>query len=114
MKLKIFKMLIIIVLVSASLFLYPIAMLKLTDAEVTKSLLFNQYYVKVPSGKHEYEVFTDYMKSKGWTENKEKQMGGMHIFEKGNEGMSVSNMEIKTIIIDGKFNIEYFKGRIMN
>ncbi len=89
---------------------YPIMRLALTDCKVSKSLLTDTYYVKIKSDEGEYAVFTEYMEGMGWVENLGKQMGAGHYFEKNGDTKHISNRDIKTAIIDGRFNF-YFIGR---
>jgi len=47
------------------------------------------------------------MENKGWIENSSKQTGGLHTFEKNNLTKEILNTDIKTVIIDGKFNLPF-------
>lgn len=104
MRAKVIKSLIVLVLVIVILFLYPIGKLAITEAKVTKSLFTSDYYVEISSDEYDFDVFSEYLKSRGWYENEGKRMGGLHVFEKNGETMKVINTEIKTVFINGKLN----------
>jgi hypothetical protein len=93
-----------LVFVVSALFLYPIGKLVFTDAKVTKSMFVEEYYIKVPVGASEFNILKDYLESKGWSFNKEMQMGGLYQFERQGEKIEITNKNIKTIIKNGKLN----------
>jgi hypothetical protein len=101
---KVIKSLIGLVLVFVILCLYPIGKLAITEAKLTKALFTSDYYVKISSDENDFDVFSEYMKSRGWYEDASKRMGGLHVFEKNGETMEVINTDIKTVFIDGKIN----------
>jgi hypothetical protein len=102
MKSKVIKMFFGLVLFAIILYVYPIGKLALTDTQVTKSLYADEYYVKTFSGENDFDVFRNYMESRGWKENKDKRMGGLYVFEKGDETKEILNTQVKTIFVDGK------------
>jgi hypothetical protein len=104
---RVIKILIGVVLISFVLFLFPIGKLILTDTAITKALFIDQYYAKISAGENDLDVFRDYMESKGWTEN--ETLGGLLIFEKNGEIKRIEDTDIKTILIDGKLNIFFWK-----
>ncbi|MBP3951790.1 hypothetical protein [Bacillus suaedae] len=104
MKSKVIKILLGLVLFAIILYVYPIGKLALTDTQVTKSLLADEYYVKISSDDYDFDVFRDYMESRGWKENEDKRMGGMYAFEKNGETKEIINTQVKTIFVDGKLN----------
>lgn len=108
MKFKVIKLLIGILLISFVLYVYPIGKLMFSNAEVTKAIFWDEYYVKVSSDKYEYDIFCEYMESKGWIENKNKRFGGLHVFENNGDTKEIVNTDIKTVIINGKLNFQSF------
>jgi hypothetical protein len=104
MRIKVIKSLMSLILVMVILCLYPIGKLAITEAKLTKSLFTSDYYVKISSDENDFDIFSEYMKSRGWYENESKRMGGLHVFEKNGETLEVINTDIKTIFIDGKIN----------
>lgn len=101
---KIIKLFVGIVIIALILLLYPIGKLMFTKATVSKSIFMNQYYMKITSDTNEYKVLSEYMESKGWSENEDRSTGGLHIFERDGISKEIKNNDIKTVIIDGKFN----------
>ncbi|MDF2678298.1 MAG: hypothetical protein K0Q97_2645 [Bacillota bacterium] len=114
MKSKLIKLVIGILFIVLILYLYPIGKLVFSNVEVTKALLWDEYYVKVTSDKYELDILKDYMESKGWIENESKRLGGLHIFERNGEEKGILNTAIKTIVVDGKLNVVSFIFRFLN
>ncbi|WP_096154096.1 MULTISPECIES: hypothetical protein [Bacillus] len=104
MKSKVIKLLLGLVLFAIILYVYPIGKLALTDTQVTKSLFADVYYVKTSSGENDFNIFRNYMGSRGWKENEDKRIGGLYIFEKNGEIKEVINTQVKTIFVEGKLN----------
>ncbi|WP_373233404.1 hypothetical protein [Cohnella sp.] len=104
MKYKVIKTAIGVVVLAIALYVYPIGMLALTDTQVTKSLFADEYYVKTTAGENDFNVFREYMRSKGWKENEDKRMGGLYVFEKNGDTKEIINTQVKTIFVDGKLN----------
>ncbi|WP_064093356.1 hypothetical protein [Rossellomorea aquimaris] len=93
-----------LVLFAIILYVYPIGKLAFTDTQVTKSLLVEEYYVKISSDDYDFDVFRDYMESRGWKENGDNRMGGLYVFEMNGERKEIINTQIKTIFVNGKLN----------
>ena len=93
-----------LVLFAINLYVYPIGKLALTDIQVTKSLLAEEYYVKISSDDYDFDVFLDYMESRGWKVNEDKRMGGLYVFKMNGETKEIVNTQIKTIFVDDKLN----------
>ena len=87
--------------------LYPIGRLAFTDTTITKSLFIDQYYAKISSDENDFDVFCEYMESKGWIGNESERLGGLSVFEKNGKTKYILNTDIKTIIIDGKLNLDF-------
>ena len=104
MKSKSIKILLALILFAIILYVYPIGKLALTNTSVTKSLLTDEYYVKISSDDYDFDVFRDYMESRGWEENEDKRMGGLYVFEKNGDTKEIINTQVKTVFIDGKLN----------
>lgn len=98
MKVKVLRIVLILVAISTISFLYPIGKLALTDNKITKSLFFEQYYVKVNSNQNESDVLQEYMEANGW--NQKDQLGGLYIFEKDGKERQIFNTDVKTIFTD--------------
>ena len=104
MRSEFIKILLGLVLFAINLYVYPIGKLALTDIQVTKSLLAEEYYVKISSDEYDFDVFLDYMESRGWKVNEDKRMGGLYVFEMNGETKEIVNTQIKTIFVDDKLN----------
>ncbi|WP_236561178.1 hypothetical protein [Pontibacillus sp. HMF3514] len=77
----------------------------MTDAQVTQSLLVDEYYVKISSDEFDFNVVRDYLKKEGWKEIKHQRMGGLYVFERDGKIKRIINTQVKTIFIDGKLNL---------
>lgn len=104
MRSKVIKLVLGLVVFAIILYVYPIGKLAFTNTQITKSLYVDEYYAKISSNKFDFNVFRDYMESRGWKENENKRIGGLHVFEKNGETKAIINTQIKTIFIDGKLN----------
>ncbi len=113
MKYKVIKLLIGILLIVFVLYVYPIGKLMFSNVQVTKAILWDEYYVKASCNRYEYDIFCDYMKGKGWIENKSARLGGLHIFERKGETKGITNTDVKTIVVNGKLNFQALTHRFM-
>ncbi|MGE5396302.1 MAG: hypothetical protein ACM3MK_02055 [Chitinophagales bacterium] len=66
--------------------------------------------MKINKNEDDFEVFRKYMEMNGWKENREEQLGSMHVFEKGGQQKRVLGTQVKTAIVNGRLNLSEFFG----
>lgn len=104
---KLLKLILIILIIMIIFNLISLIELVLTDTKVTKSFLVDYYFVEILANENDFDVFKDYMYKKGWEEV--YRLGGLYVFEKDDNKKVITNNQIKTILIEGRLNLDYFK-----
>ncbi len=85
---------IIAILVAFYIF-YPLAQLYVFDQSVVELPMTSYYLVRVPESSNEVAVFSRYMEERGFEQI--TQLGGLHRYQRGQEILSVTNNQLKTM-----------------